>query len=140
MDTEINETIETSISEPMWKSPQLHCALSNKPECPPECLFQCATKGELDEHIERLHRMNTQLPCSVCMVYFRDLDALAKHMSMAHKNENHNLKCSICEEHFNGELFEHIQQNHMEFNHIETEIKCNECSLYFLGKDELQNI
>ena len=60
------------------------------------------------------------------MVYFRDLDALAKHMGMAHKKENINLKCSICEEHFNGELNEHIQQNHMEFSHIEPEIKCNE--------------
>ena len=34
------------------------------------------------------HNKKTQLQCPVCMINLRDLDALANHMTVTHKNEN----------------------------------------------------
>ena len=86
MDTdtdEINKPLETPAPEPV-KNSQFHCALNNTPTC----LFQCNNREELNRHIERIHNTKTQLQCSVCMIFLRDLDALANHKNMAHKDDN----------------------------------------------------
>ena len=110
MDTELNETVETPTPEAVPKTSQFHCALSYLPECTPECTFQSETKIELDKHIERNHNRNTQLQCSVCMIYLIDLDTLAKHMTMAHKNENQMTK-HMTETHENGFLCRNCEKN-----------------------------
>ena len=39
------------------------------------------------------HNRKTQLQCSVGILYFKDLDALAKQMNMAHMKESDLFKC-----------------------------------------------
>ena len=135
MDTEVNKVKEILTQEPTVKTPQFHCALSNTPEC--DCPFQCSTKEELDKHIENNHNKKTHLQCTVCDLYFRDLDALSKHMSMIHKKENLTAKCNICGEPFHGELKEHIKNEHMQSTAQSTDneqTNCNHCN-YAVGTD-----
>ena len=85
-------------------------------------------RGQIDRYIDtwtsrlldrigpvgRFDENKTWLQCSISNVYFRYIDALAKHTNMAHKNENLNLqKCSQCELSFSSkeEMEQHLKQH-----------------------------
>ena len=144
MDTEQNQTLELQAPAPVVENLQFHCALNNTPEC----LFQCNSKGELDQHIEKHHNKKTWLQCSVCQVYFRDLDALAQHMNMAHKKENNNqTKCSKCELSFSSkeELELHLKDHQSykpcrNFGSNNCEFNEDECSFRHIILEQNQQI
>jgi uncharacterized C2H2 Zn-finger protein len=71
---------------------QIYCALEETPDCP----FQCNTKEELRQHIEIEHQSKKPLQCTVCNLYFKNLDDLARHMGVAHNNEELVVTCKLC--------------------------------------------
>ena len=85
---------------------QYHCALNEANMC----IFQGETKKDLNRHIENIHRKKNQIQCTVCDLYFRNVDDLARHMRMTHKTKFPTLKCSQCEKDFKleKELKKHI--------------------------------
>ena len=102
---------------------QWHCALQDAPACK----FQCGTKAQLNNHIKKAHRNKTQLQCTVCNLYLKNVDELSKHMSLTHKrnyediqsNETNmsKLTCRNCQKTFNShnELNEHIKTDHISY-------------------------
>ena len=74
-------------------STQLHCALEEAPECQ----FQCASKNELERHIEQVHRSKNSLQCTVCTLKFINIDELSTHIDTIHKTTEETLfKCNRC--------------------------------------------
>ena len=102
MDTDSNHTIETPAPE-AFTPKQIHCCLEEDTDC----TFQCNTKEEMERHIDCKHQRKQQLQCTVCNLYFRNLDDLARHMGMAHKTGQE----------------------------LEPQIKCNRCGLEFQNKN-----
>ena len=105
---------------------------------PQSAHFSVIQKKNLKKHIKITHNKKTYLQCSVCMLDLRDLDALAEHMNRAHRKETHDLKCNICHKNFRGDLDEHIESEHKQFNHKSNNtLKCNICKSRFKTKDEI---
>ena len=72
------------------------------------------------------------------MLDLGDLDALAEHMNMAHRKETHDLKCHICQKNFRGDLDEHIESEHKQFDRkSHNTLKCNICKSRFKTKAEI---
>ena len=127
-DTEVmNDTLETSTPEP-GRNTQFHRALNHTTTC----LFQCKTREEPNRHIERIHNTKPQLQWTVCMKLLRDLDPLAYHMNMEHKDKNPYLKCNIFGEHIDGENEEHIENEHTQTSNSEQILKFYTCQEEFL--------
>ena len=140
------ETIEAvGTNTTTKKAVQFHCALINNTNC----LAQYNTQLEMDKHIMKDHNKKSHLQCTVCDLYLRDLDDLAKHMNMTHKKETISMKCNICGLGFDGQLIDHIQNKHMTLtvddisrqmanaSIIETSINCHQCNSNFDTNEEL---
>ena len=77
------------------------------------------------------------MQCNACMIYFRDNDALEKHMDETHKEQSLYVKCNLCGQDLDGELNEHIKREHMESSVFEEEQKEQQhCSLNTRGSTE----
>ena len=119
---------------------QYHCALEDTPAC----RFQSESKEEFDRHIKRNHKEADHLQCSVCSLYFRDINHLSKHIIMTH-NKEALINCNKCEEEFMSktELDRHILENHFTNHKSNTHNAedsahiCRNCDNYFETKREL---
>ena len=69
--------IDDEIPKEVSTTQQLHCALTDSPDCQ----FQCETKEQSQRHIETEHRAKTNLQCTVCNIVFRNLENLSIHMN-----------------------------------------------------------
>ena len=102
---------------------QLHCALQEETDCE----FQCENKAQMDDHIKKVHRNKTKLQCTVCDLYFENLDQLSRHVNMTHKGNDEDvqskeiniseLTCRNCQNTFNSknELNKHIATDHISY-------------------------
>ena len=105
------EIDEPGLNAPDVTGYQLHCALEESPSCQ----FQCETKEQLNKHIEQTHRNKNHLQCTVCNLYFRNINELSKHMEMAHKKSvDLKIKCNQCDMDFESEkeVKSHIRNMH----------------------------
>ena len=105
--------IEDEIPKEVSTKQQLHCALTDSPDCQ----FQCETKEQLQRHIETEHRAKTHLQCTVCNIVFRNIDNLSTHMNSTHKKSDEGdlqYSCRSCQEKFKtkSELDMHIIAEH----------------------------
>ena len=137
---------------------QIHCALREATNCG----YQCETEDQIKKHVETKHRTKSHLPCTVCNLYFRDLDDLAQHMTMTHKNQESTIKCNQCEKPLKNkqDLKEHITTVHWSykpctnyktdscsatpcrFNHIKLQINqeiCYNCGKLYSSKSDIIN-
>ena len=110
MDTESNHTIETPTPEAITPK-QIQCALEGNNCEDTDCTFQCNIKEDMERHIDLKHQRKQQLQCTVCNLYFRNLDDLARHMGVAHRTGQE----------------------------VEPQVKCNRCGLEFPNKNEIEN-
>ena len=120
--SEIEVETHESNDRPVAEKQQLHCALDDSP-----CSFQCETREELKQHIDRTHRGKTDLQCDVCNLFFRDLDDLSNHMNMVHRKSDDDIQsnatnmseysCRNCLNAFNNnnELNQHIITEHKSY-------------------------
>ena len=147
MDTESIQVIETPAPEVIVPK-QIHCALKEDTNC----TFQCNSIEQMERHIEIKHRRKTQLQCTVCNIFFRNLDDLAKHMNFVHTNsqdvEEHEdtIKCNQCEKicQDREDLNNHIMKDHKTYKPCIKfavdkcqETKCRFPHVKLKGKEEI---
>ena len=127
---------------PVIKPQQFHCALIESTGCD----FQCDSREVLKQHVDETHRGKTQLQCSVCNVYFRDLNDLSNHMSMSHIEMDDDTQiletnqseyiCRNCQNTFNNnnDLNKHILTEHPSYkpcrNFATNSCEYQECRFY----------
>ena len=156
----VHEEIETddqSQNEENKAITQIHCALNEATDC----IFHCETKEQLKRHIEVEHRSNAHIQCTVCDLFFRNIEDLAQHMNKTHKKPDSAIKCNQCEKTLRDkqELKDHITthksykpcKNYLtntcsavscRFNHIKIPVDqeiCFKCGLQFNSKTDLMN-
>ena len=110
---------QTPQSQPIPKSIQHHCSLSNQTSGI-LCSFQSNTKSMLDMHIKKVHQGTHPCIGQGCHLQFYSIDELAKHVTSDHKNTSSTYdayKCSQCGMSLssNGELNNHIIESHKNY-------------------------
>ena len=111
------------------------------------CVFECETKDEIDEHIEKAHMIPKTHPCQLCEFKGKSKANLEKHIQIHHKTAKVDIKandqiifsCNICEYtcSLNIKLKRHMKTKHIQptetneksnASQEETKYNCTSCT------------